>query len=200
MADVHRITAIWQGFQGAPGYTKFSFMGLTDAAALNAAGAAVRTFFNAIATQIPQAATVAVQATAQIYEMSSGILLREETMTTPPTIVTGTGGAGVNYSGGVGVYVTWLTGAVYNGHKVRGRSYLVPMVLTGATDGTLGTGTVTLVQNAANALVSSQAGKFAIWSKTMTAPPKPTQIGGGLSTVTSANVPDKTGILRSRRD
>jgi hypothetical protein len=175
-------------------------MGLTDGAALNSAGAAIRTFFQAIATQLPNAATVQVQSTVQIYEMSNGLLLREETMSTAPTVVTGSATAGTLYSGGVGVYVTWITGAVYNGHKVRGRSFIVPLVLGGAADGTLGTGTQTLVQNAANTLVSGQAGKFAIWSKTFTDPPKPVQIGGGLSTVTAANVPDKTGILRSRRD
>jgi len=200
MADVHRITAIWQGFQGAPGYTKFSFMGLTDASSLTAAATAVRTFFNGLATQLPSGSTVTVQSVAGVYDMANGMPIREDPILTPPAAVTGSASAGTLYSGGVGVYVTWLTGAVYNGHKVRGRSYLVPLVLGGASDGTLGTGTVTLVQNAANALVSSQAGKFAIWSKTFTSTPPITQIGGGLSTVTSANVPDKTGILRSRRD
>jgi hypothetical protein len=175
-------------------------MGITDAASLNSAGAAVRQFFFQIATQLPNLSTVSVQSIVQVYEMANGLLLREETMTTPPAQVVGSATAGTLYSGGVGVYVTWLTSAVYNGHKVRGRSYLVPMVLGGAADGTLGTGTVSLVQGAANALVSSQTGKFAIWSKTFTDPPKPQQIGGGLSIVTSANVPDKTGILRSRRD
>lgn len=200
MADVHRITAIWQGFQGAPGYTKFSFMGLTDSASLTSAATAIRTFFEAIKTQLPNASTVQVQQTAQVYDMANGLLLREETIVSPPTATVGTAAGGTLYSGGVGVYVTWLTSAVYNGHKVRGRSYLVPLVLGGAADGTLGTGTQTLVQTAANGLVTGQAGKFAIWSKTFTEPPKPVQIGGGLSTVTSANVPDKTGILRSRRD
>jgi len=200
MADVHRITAIWQGFQGAPGYTKFSFMGLTDASSLTSAATAVRTFFQGIATQVPAGATITVQSVAGVYDMANGQLIREDAIASPPAVVTGSATGGTLYSGGVGVYVTWLTSSVYNGHKVRGRSYLVPMVLGGAADGTLGTGTVTLVQNAANALVSGQAGKFAIWSKTFTKTEPITQIGGGLSTVTSASVPDKTGILRSRRD
>jgi len=191
---------MWQGFQGAPGYTKFSFMGITDASALNAAGAAIRNFFQAINTQLPNLSTITVLPTVPVHEMSNGLLLREETMSAIPAVVTGTATAGTLYSGGVGVYVTWNTGAVYNGHKVRGRSYIVPLVLGGAADGTLGTGTQTLVQNAATTLVTGQAGKFAIWSRTFTEPPKPVQIGGGLSTVTSASVPDKTGILRSRRD
>jgi len=200
MVDVYRISSIWQGFQGAPGYTRLSFMGLTDASKLNTAGASIRNFFNALATQLPNGATITVQPTVAIHEMSNGELLREETMSSPPTIVTGTSTAGTLYSGGVGVYINWITNSVYNGHKVRGRSFLVPMVLTGAADGTLGTGTQTLVQNAANGLVSSQLGMFAIWSKTFTGDEKPVQIGGGLSTVSSATVPDKTGILRSRRD
>jgi len=191
---------MWQGFQGAPGYTKFSFMGITDASALNAAGAAIRQFFFAFSTQIPNLATVTVLTTVPVHEMANGLLLREEVMSTAPAVVTGAAAAGTLYSGGVGAYVTWQTSAIYAGHRVRGRSYLVPLVLGGAADGTLGTGTVTLLQNAANALISSQAGKFAIWSRTFTEPPNPTQIGGGLSTVTAAIVPDKTGILRSRRD
>lgn len=200
MVDVHRVSAIWQGFQGAPGYTKFSFMGLSDAASLNQAGAAIRQFFEAMKTQLPNGASVTVQSAIPVHEMSNGQLLREDTMTSPPQAVVGTAIAGTLYSGGVGVYVTWNTSAVFEGHKVRGRSYIVPLVLTGAADGTLGTGTITLVQNAADALIASQGGKFAVWSRLMTKDDHPVQIGGGLSTVTSAVVRDKTGILRSRRD
>jgi hypothetical protein len=200
MVDVYRVTAVWQGFQGAPGYSKFSFIGLSDAAKLNGAGAAVRTFFDGFKLYLLNAWTISVQATVQVHEMSNGMLLREEAMTTPPAVLNGTGAGGALYAGGTGAYVTWTTGSVYNGHRVRGRTYLVPLVSSTQSDGTLATAAVTAINAAADALIASQLGYFSVWSKTFSPPPNPTQIGGGISTILGRNVPDKTGILRSRRD
>lgn len=200
MADVYRVTAVWQGFAGAPGYSKFSFTGLTDATKLNAAGAAIRTFFDTIKAGLMTTWTVDVQPTVQVHDMANGLLLREDIMSADPAVVTGTASSSGSYTGGAGMYVTWNTSSIYNGHRVRGRTYLVPLVQVNSPDGTIAAASTTLVQGAANALISSQAGMFAVWSKTFTEDEKPVQIGGGLSTVTSASVPDKTGILRSRRD
>lgn len=200
MVDVYRVTAVWQGFPGAPGYTKFSFIGLSDATKLNAAGASVRTFFNAFVAGLQTTWTVTVQPTVQVHEMSNGELLREEVMSTPPTVVTGTASVSQAYAGGSGLYITWTTGSVYNGHRVRGRSYMVPLCYAPQGDGTLAASTVTIANAAADALISSQAGYFSVWSKTFADTEGHPQIGGGISTILGRNVPDRTGILRSRRD
>jgi len=200
MVDVWRVNATWQGFQGAPGYSKFSFFALTDATKINAAGAAVRTFFDAIKTQLVPGSTIQVSANIPVHDMATGLLIREDVMGTPPALVTSTATGGTVYNGGVGAYVTWNTAGIFNGHRVRGRTYLVPLVTTDSADGTLSTGTSTLLLNAANALIASQTGVFCVWSRQFTPGPPPQQIGGATSSVTSASIPDKTGILRSRRD
>jgi len=200
MVDVWRVNASWQGFQGAPGYSKFSFFALTDISKINAAGAAIRTFFDAIKVQLVPGCTIQVAATVPVHDMATGLLIREDVMTTPPALVTSTASPATPYNGGVGAYVTWNTGGIFNGHRVRGRTYLVPLCSTDSTDGTLSTGTASLLQTAANALVSSQTGVFCVWSRQWTDSSPPTQIGGATSSVISASIPDKTGILRSRRD
>jgi len=200
MVDVYRVTATWQGFQGAPGYSKLSFMGLTDATKLNGAGAATRAFFASFVNYLKSGWTITVQPVVQVHEMATGELLREETMSTAPTVVSGVVSAGTTYTGGAGAYVTWNTGAVYNGHKVRGRTYLVPLVSVNDTDGTVVSAFLTTANTAVATFIAAQAGQLAVWSKTFSDPPDPHQIGGGLSTVTAGNVPDKSGILRSRRD
>jgi len=200
MVDVYRVTAVWQGFQGAPGYSKFSFIGLSDATKLNAAGASLRTFFNAFNNNLQVTWSVTILPTVQVHEMSNGELLREETMSTAPAVVAGTAGGTSLYTGGTGVYVTWTTGSVYNGHRVRGRTFLVPLVNVNQADGTIAAATLTLIGNAADALISAQMGYFSVWSKTFTEGDHPTQIGGGISTILGKTIPDKSGILRSRRD
>lgn len=200
MVDVYRVTATWNGFQGAPGYSKLSFMGLTDAAKLNGAGSATRAFFASFVLYLKSSWSIQVQPIVQVHEMATGELLREETMTTAPTSIAGSASAGQVYTGGAGAYVTWNTGAVYNGHKVRGRTYLVPLAGTADTDGSLLAAFITTANTAVSTFITAQAGQLAIWSKTFSEPPEPHQIGGGLSTVIAGNVPDKSGILRSRRD
>lgn len=200
MVDVYRVTATWQGFQGAPGYSKFSFLALTDATKLNAAGLAVRTFFNSFVTGLQTTWTITVQPTVQIFEMSNGELLREETMSTAPTVVTGTAAGTTTYMGGTGLYITWTTSGVFDGHRVRGRTYMVPLIFTPQSDGTLAAATLTLANAAADALISSQSGLFCVWSRKFTETTPATQIGGAMSSIIGRSIPDKAGILRSRRD
>lgn len=200
MTDVYRITAVWNGFTGSPGYTRLSFQGLTDAASLNSAGAAVAAFFTGINPYLRSSWSIQVQGAVQIYDMALGHLTSEVTMNSVPAAVTGTLPGTQVFAGGAGAHVNWITGLILSGHRVRGRTYLVPMANVAEADGTLSTASITAIQAAANALIGGQSGKFSVWSRTFSKDPKPIQIGGGIAPVTSAVVPDKTGILKSRRD
>lgn len=200
MADVFKVTAVWTGFVGSPGYSKFAFQLLDTQTALDAAGTAVRTFFDSIKVLLQPSWTVQVQSEIAIFDMATGRLTNQATMTTTPAPVVGTS-AQTTYVGGAGAYVAWRTPIIFNGHRVQGRTFLVPLAATITTDGTLAPSTITTIQGAGNALIATSAADFVIWSKQFNmVDNKPVQVGGALGPVTSCSVPDKTGILRSRRD
>jgi hypothetical protein len=89
---------------------------------------------------------------------------------------------------------------VWEGHKVVGRTFVVPAANFSEADGTLTSGAITIASNAANVLINAAGPDFSIWSKRFdrsTTPP--TQTAGALTGVTSASVRDEAAQLRSRR-
>ena len=199
MVSVWRATAIWTGFAGAPGYSKFSFDGLTSQAALDAAGSELRTFFAAIASHLHTTWTITVQQEIQEVDMSTGVLLGVHMITAPVSPVPGTSLAAA-YAGGSGACVTWNTGLIFNGHRVKGRTFLVP--LAGSSydpDGTLTTAVIADVSAAGNALATATQATLAVWSKKFDTSTPPQQISGALAPVDSASVKDMASQLRSRR-
>lgn len=202
MTDIFEVTAVWSGFSGSPGYSKFRFQNLTDQAGIDAAGAAVRTFFSSIAAYISTGHSVQVQQILNIYDMATGKLVAEATQTTQPLVVNGTSSTAA-WAGGVGAYIQWKTPVIFNGHRVRGRTFLVPLRGVAEVDGTLLSAVISTIKAAGDALISNNAADFIVWGKQHVqqgTPPKPVQVGGAAAPVTECAVPDKTGILRSRRD
>jgi len=83
---------------------------------------------------------------------------------------------------------------VVAGHRVVGRTFIAPILSNSFdTNGTLTSGVVTTLQNAANTLAAS--GHLSIWHR----PPVIGSPGGSLAGIVSATVPDKTTSLSSRR-
>lgn len=196
MAVIVKVQARWEGFQGAPGYT--NWYGLSDgdaAAAANALAPRMRTFFNAIVAGIPQDANVKVQRLYQVIDGLTGRIQQEASLTADPAVVTG-GGTGV-YAGPAGAVVNWETGLFNSaGHRIRGRSYIVPLNGTAyENDGSISPTFLTSLQAAATAAVGGLGG-LVVWSR-------PTTKGGSdgvARTVSAAVVHDRVCILRSRRD
>lgn len=200
MANVYYVTALWTGFTGSPGYSRFAFDGLIDPASLNSAGASIRAFFEAIKGSFLPTWTIQVQGAVPYYDAATGALVGESTMSTVPAATTGTATAGTPWANGAGAMVAWKTGVIFAGHRIQGRTFLVPMVGVADTDGTLTTAAMTNIGNAASALIASQQGKFSIWGKQWDKQVPPQQLNGIVAHVASYVVRDKTGILRSRRD
>lgn len=204
MAVIVKVQALWSGFQGAPGYT--NWFGLSDgdsAAAAQALANRMRTFLNVFAAFIPTGATVKVQRTYQVLESVSGHVTAEASLGTDPAVVTG--GSAVAYNGAGGAVVSWNTGA-YNaaGHKVRGRTYLVPLSNCYDAQGTLAQTFQDATQAAATAAVGG-LGNLIVYSRPRDTHDKVTgavtgHLDGQVNTVISALVKDKAAILRSRRD
>lgn len=210
MVNISTVTAVWSGFTGSPGYTLFRFAELDSGAKLNAAGAAMRAFLSTIGTHMASGAgawTIQVQGLVQHHELASGDLVGEATMGTVPTVITGSGTAGTAYAGGSGAVVNWTTGATHNGRKVRGRTFLVPLLSTAfSNDGTIQTTLITSLTTAGGVLVNDANSDFGVysryWDKKPGDPPidvPPKQTGGSFMPATGVFVPDRAAQLRTRR-
>jgi hypothetical protein len=189
VAQLSRVSVAWQNWPGAPGSTVF--YGLATAM-VQADVDAVRTFFDAIKQYLPSGLTITVPSSGDNIDDATGDIVGSWSVATPPIVVTGTG-AGA-YAGNAGAVVHWLTDDVVNGRRVRGRSFLVPLVSTAYdTGGSLIAGAMTILSNAAGALVTASAGAFQIWHRP--APPA----AGSSHAITSHRVPDLAVSMRSRR-
>ena len=196
MSVMVRIQSIWSGFQGAPGYTNLYFLSDGDAtAAANAAAPRVRTFWDTIKPHINVDCSVDVNRTYQVLDSVTGNISAEALLSSAPATVVGTGVG--TYAAPVGACITWETGLFNSrGHRVRGRSYIVPM--NGASmqnDGTLADATVTSLESAGGALIAASP-LMLVWTR----PSTPTSSDGTARTITSARVADRAAVLRSRRD
>lgn len=187
------LTAKWENFPGAPGWTRLKFNGALDAAGAAAAAGNFKSFLNGIIGMVPTGITLTIQPTAEVYN-DSGVLTDVVAITPVPTAATGN--AAGTYAGGVGAVVHWITGAIHLGAKVRGRTFLVPLAGSAFdSTGTLDNTKLLSLRGAADGLVASTP-KLAVSSKK-----PPDGSGGNLTTVViSAVVNDKSAILRSRRD
>lgn len=183
-----RITAIWNGATGLPGYTRMKFIGDLDSGGAAAAAARMRAFFLTCAPLIPAAVNITFTEAAQVYDLQSN--LTGEVPFTPPATVQGT--ASGSFSSPVGMVINWLTGAFSGGRKIRGRTFMVPLGSSAfAVDGSPGSGSVTTVQGAATTLLG---GTPALVIQT-TSPGT-----SNMTTVNGASVPKRSAVLRSRRD
>lgn len=197
MAVIVRVQAVWSGFQGAPGWT--TWYGLSDGdagAAANALAGRMHGLFDVCRGLLPNNTMVKVSRTYQVIDSVTGHIQAEANTATDRPVVDATGPAG--YAAPSGAVINWETGAFNDaGHRLRGRTYLVPMAGAFDVDGTLTDAAFSGLVSAATACVGG-LGNLVVYSR-------PRTYGGSdhpgeVNTVTSASVKDKACILRSRRD
>jgi hypothetical protein len=191
---IHRLNAAWQNFPGAPGVTTFYFAGAPTQAEVDG----VRAFFLALVAILPTGLTIQVPSTGDSIDETDGSITGTWSVGTTPAVVTGT--AAGTYAGMAGAVVHWLTGGVVNSRRVRGRSFLVPLIGS-AFDavGSLSATTITTLTNAANALLAA-TDTMAVWARPFdgtVADPNPR--AGSSHFITSIRIPDLAVALRSRR-
>lgn len=200
---VDRVQVGWSGFQGGPGVSTFY---VTDGAA---SLTAIRSFFVACAGNLPADVRIAVPSSGDILDPISGLITGGWTGTgSAPVPGTASGG----YSAASGVLVRWETGQIRRGRRVRGRTFLVPTAAnTQEDDGTLLAAAQSAIQAGASALVTSLATNLFVLQRHFPGSPSWTDVRGKVHSakavrsgeaiaVTTAVVPDKLVILRSRRD
>jgi hypothetical protein len=98
------------------------------------------------------------------------------------------------YAAGVGCIISWNTTGIHRRRRVKGRSFLVPLLSNQYDfDGTILNTAVTTIQNAATALATSST-PLVIWSR-----PHKGAADGASFAVTAATAMDKVATLKSRR-
>lgn len=202
--DILRITAVWSGFSGGPGYSNFHFTtdggfwdgGLIGNEAEQAAQAAadrVGAAFTQLSSYLPGSARVDIETEAAILDSDSGEILGSVDVDTPGASATGSANV---YAGPAGAIVNWRTADYRNGRRIRGRTFLVPLAIEAyQDDGTLSSPGRLAVQNFGDEMFNGSGGpELGVWSRPING------AGGVFATVTGFNVPDMVAVLRSRRD
>ena len=171
MVDISRVRATWTGFPGAPGVSTFYFASVTDADLNGIAG-----FFNNLASRLPGDVHIQVAGDGDTLDEATGTLTGSWTGTAPgPTV----GADGGGYSAPSGATVRWLTTFIHGGHRVNGRTFIVPFSGGSfATDGTLIPAAITQLQGAAAAFLAVAPANFQVWSRPRDATPAWTDVHG----------------------
>ena len=200
MASILKVTCQWSGFVGAPGYSNFYWKEDDPTASFDsgaiAAATAVNTFFGAIKAYFPNQVNWRVLSDVPVIDENTGTLTDIASAGTFTPIVA-TGGT-ASYSAATGAVITWRTGGVRNGRRVRGRTFLVPTsTALYDVDGSLhptGTG---ILQAAATALINTAGPRnIGVWAR----PSSTGASDGAWHPMLTASIPDKVAVLKSRRD
>lgn len=187
--QMNRVLVSWSGggVQGAA-VNVLSFA--AESGVPNVAG--IHDAYFALKTLIPPSVTISVAGSGDTYDDANGELTS-----------TWSAGAAQSFLGqapfpqiaaGVGACVTWNTGLIVAGRRLRGRTFLVPLSTQAYdNDGTLTLAAQTALENFGTALLA--VGGLGVWHR-------PTAAGndGAASGVTSFRLRDKVAVLRSRRD
>lgn len=193
MAQIWRVTVTWTGGKIGTGYTNLFFNTSASTAQL-AADAARSFFFTALGSggQLPQGVVLTFPAVVDTIEATNGQLTSNTPITAPVAINGADSGA---YAAVSGACVTWRTGDFVAGHRVRGRTFLVPLGATGwQNDGSLATSTISTINTAAAAIVAA-APEFVVWRR----PDSAAASNGSTHIVATGTVSDKAAYLTSRR-
>src|SRR5665811_735556 len=118
MTNINRMRATWTGFTGGPGVS--TFYGLVSGASLPD----LRAFFLAIAPMLPSTVTIQVEDYGDVIEDTTGALVGSWTDSPVLPVV---GSDPTQYPAPAGCVVNWLTSTVLDGHRARGRTFIVPL-------------------------------------------------------------------------
>lgn len=197
---------VWSGLPGGTGLSQFA-IDATDTASIPPCITALRSFFNTVMAAVPPVVSVQEQGDLDQYEHTTATLIGS-TSITPGASIAGRGGTA--FAAAAGGMVHWLTNAIQNGHRVRGRTFIVPFSTTMYdTNGTLVAAAVSTLTDAAQGLVTYNSGaadgRLAIWGRPVAAKaatatkPAVNARAASLGYISGFKVPDQSAVLRGRR-
>ena len=188
MSAIYRNRVVWSG--SAVVGAGLSTFYMEDLPASGDSGD-ILAFFTAVKATFPSGITWTVSNSWDTIEAETGTLLGGETSTGGGTVVSG--GVGVNYVQGAGGRIVWNTDGIYKGRRVRGATFMCPLVLDyweGANAiSSVPLGNWTTAAGALRTAIPS----LCVWSRPSGGFP------GESNLITSVTVPDKVSWLRSRR-
>lgn len=185
---IQRLRCEWVGTAvEGPGLT--TFFAEADGTVAIQVGAAA--FFEAVKAFIPSGTTIRIPQGGDVIDEATGVLTGTWGTSSATTVTaTGTG----NFAAGVGARVAWETGVIRNGRRVRGSTFVVPLVVGSYEgNGTLATGALTALQTGVTNMLVQVPTQMRVWSR-----PRPGLPGAAVA-VARGIVPDRVSWLRSRR-
>lgn len=186
MPDLLRVRCTWNGAVPGGGVSTFY---TDDTVGLDVSS--LKTFFTALAPQLPSELTINIPNGCDTIDMASGRLTGHVALSGGGNVA---GSGNSAYSAGVGAFVNWYTDFVRNGRLLRGRTFVAPLAQGYASvDGTLNDGVKSIIDAAALGLVS-----HTLW-QVYHRPPKGTFVGGTAHLITSAQTVDRVTALKTRR-
>lgn len=148
-------------------------------------------FFNSIKATFPSGITWTVSNSWDQMDAATGVLEGGPTSTGGGSVASG--GVGVNFVQGAGGRVVWNTTGIFKGRRVKGSTFLCPLVLD-YWEGANAISSVPLGtwSTAATALLTAIP-TLCVWSRPSGG------VQGQVNPIASVTVPDKVSWLRSRR-
>lgn len=193
-----RVRVVWSGFPGGPGVS--TFYAVSGAAILGP----LRSFFVGEAAGLPSDVTIQVENTGDTLDPATG-RLTGAWAGDPQVAVSGTTNG--PYAAPVGMMIRWTTGAIADGHRIKGRTFMVPQ--QGSNFGTNGqpvAGAIAGLNADASSFLLAVAPGLLVWHRpfkgslaTATRPARPAH-AGAVFPVTGSSASTKAVVLRSRRD
>lgn len=185
---IQRLRCEWTG-TGVEGPGLTTFYAEADGTLAIQVGAAA--FFAQVTPMIPTGTTITIPQGGDLIDEATG----ELTGTWGSTgTTTATGNATGAFAAGVGARVVWETGAVRGGRRVRGSTFVVPLVgIFYEDNGTLSAAALGRLNDAIDDMLVQVPTQMRVWSR-----PRPALAGAAVP-VTSGRAPDKVSWLRSRR-
>ena len=189
MANLDRLRVEWNGSPVVGGGLSTFYAAAGGGAALQAA---MVTFINAVKVNFTNQLSWTVPAGGEVIDAGTGAAVGAWAGGTATTIIAN--GTSQPHAAGVGFRIVWDTASFSRGRRVKGTTFMVPLLSAfyendGSISGTL----ISQVNTACAALIL--AGHPVVWSR----PTAPGASNGGFATVVTGQVPDKVSWLRSRR-
>ena len=162
------------------------------------------TFFYALRTLLPADVTITIENTGDVLDSTNGDLVDVWAGEAQTPVVGTASGA---YAAPVGVLMTWLTATISDSHRLRGRTYMVPVDGSQFGDnGQVAPSPLGYFQTAGDTLVEDGAANWVIWRRPRLAKAADgsrkavTARDGLIGVVSACTVGSSPAILTSRRD
>lgn len=209
MAQMLRVRAASQGWNGGPGLSTWYFVDSSDPTSTDtglalAAVESVQTGLSGAVGIFPTTWSIQVSNVVDVLDPANGDLTGSYTVDAQDALV-GTGGSAF---GPIECMLVGrlLTDDIVNGHRVSGRQFIGPTIPGTDANGSPNSTLLTAGHNLAvyNAGGTGGAPEQVVWSRPVEADsthvPPIAGRSGSHHKVTGASVADKWGVLRSRRD